>query len=66
MKMQTLGYGNSMVATKYIYERLQDILSKQTEDEICYHLSILSDELAYNYKIDTNEEVQSKWLLIKH
>ena len=54
MKMQTLGWGDSMVATKYIYQRLHDILDKKTKDEICYHLSRLSDELAHNYKIDTN------------
>ena len=55
MKDKTLGWGNSTVATKYIYQRLNDILNKETCDEICYHLSRLSDELAHNYKGDTNK-----------
>tara|TARA_R100000995_G_scaffold8025_1_gene3494 strand:- start:550 stop:735 length:186 start_codon:yes stop_codon:yes gene_type:complete len=57
MKIETNGWGDSMVATKYMHERISDILNKQTKDQICYHLSRLSDELAHNYKIDTNKSI---------
>ena len=60
MKDKTLDWGNSTVATKYIYQRLNDILNKKTCDEICYHLSRLSDELAQNYKVDTNKLIGDK------
>ena len=55
MKKKTQGWGDSVIATKYVYERVQDILNKTTKNEICYDLSRLSDELAHNYKIDTNK-----------
>lgn len=46
------GWGNSSVATKYIYERVWDILDGSKKD-MAYELSRLMDELAHNYKTDT-------------
>jgi hypothetical protein len=43
---------SSSVATKYIYERLHDILDG-SKKEMAYELSRLMDELAHNYKVDT-------------
>jgi hypothetical protein len=57
MKLETNGWGDSMVATKYMYERISDILNKQTKDQICYHLSRLNDELALNFKSDTGKGI---------
>jgi hypothetical protein len=44
-------YGSS-VATKYIYERIHDILDGK---DMAFELSRLLDELAHNYKVDTNK-----------
>jgi hypothetical protein len=46
-------YGSS-VATKYIYERLHDILDGSKKD-MPFELSRFLDELAHNYKLDTNK-----------
>jgi hypothetical protein len=43
---------SSSVATKYIYERLHDILDSK---DMAFELSRLMDELAHNYKVDTNK-----------
>jgi hypothetical protein len=51
------GWGSSTVATKYIYQRLQDILDLKSNEDITYHLSRLSDELARNYFVDTNKKI---------
>ena len=53
MKTETNGWGDSMISTKYVYERLFDILDDDCdiEDE----LSRFMDELAHNYKIDTGK-----------
>lgn len=47
------GFGNSSVATKYIYERVWGILDGP--DDLALGLSELMDELAFNYKIDTGK-----------
>ena len=44
------GWGNSSVATQYIYERVHDILDGK---DMAFELSRLLDELAHNYKTDT-------------
>ena len=44
------GFGNSSVATMYIYERVADILDGK---ELAFELSRFLDELAHNYKTDT-------------
>ena len=46
------GWGNSSVATKYIYQRIWDILDGR-EIDVSDELSMLLDELAHNYKTDT-------------
>lgn len=48
------GWGNSTVSTKYIYQRVAAILD-MSEDDMAYHLSRLSDELARSYKTDTGK-----------
>ena len=44
-------WGDSKVATKYIYARIWDILDGP--DDLAAELSRLMDELAHNYKVDT-------------
>jgi predicted house-cleaning noncanonical NTP pyrophosphatase (MazG superfamily) len=70
MKIETQGYGSSMVATKYVYERINDIIAN-SEDEhrikintfMELHKSMLSElkelqeELAHNYQVDTKEKI---------
>ena len=51
------GWGSSTVATKYIYQRVQDILDLKSSEDITYHLSRLSDELARNYFVDTDKKI---------
>ena len=51
------GWGNSAVATKYIYERVKAILDFHSQEDMAYHLSRLSDELARNYLIDTGNKI---------
>jgi hypothetical protein len=51
------GWGCSTVATKYIYQRLQDILNFESDEDVDYHLSRLSDELARVYFGDTNKKI---------
>ena len=48
-------WGNSTVSTKYMYQRIHNILDLNSENEMAYHLSRLMDELAKNYKVDTNQ-----------
>lgn len=52
----TLGWGNSRVATKYIYERVHGILDGRVAD-MPYELSRFMDELAHNYDVDTGEKI---------
>ena len=53
MKAETQYWGNSTVATKYMYERIHDILDMNEYEDVAYSLSRLMDELAHNYKVDT-------------
>jgi len=46
------GFGNSSVATQYMYERVADILDGK---DLAFELSRLLDELAHNYKVDTGK-----------
>jgi hypothetical protein len=48
------GWGNSSVATQYIYERVHGILDGKQKD-MAFELSRLLDELAHNYKVDTGK-----------
>ena len=70
MKIETQGYGSSMVATKYVYERINDIIAN-SEDEhrikintfmelhksMISELKELQEELAHNYQVDTKENI---------
>ena len=60
MKIETQGWGSSMVATKYVHKRLKDIqdcvqyVSRSTVE------SVIEDylkELEHNYQIDTGEKI---------
>jgi hypothetical protein len=57
---ETQGWGNSRVATKYIYERIHDILDMDTDYDTNFALSRLMDELAHNYKVDTGKRIGEK------
>lgn len=51
----TRGESMSKVSTKYIYERINDILDMNEYEDVAYSLSRLMDELAHNYKVDTGK-----------
>tara|TARA_R110000744_G_C19041330_1_gene526701 strand:- start:386 stop:565 length:180 start_codon:yes stop_codon:yes gene_type:complete len=59
MSIETNGWGESSVATKYVYERLHHVLDNR---DMAFELSRFLDELAHNYKVDTGrligEEVE--------
>lgn len=46
---------DSKVSTKYMYERIHDILDMNEYGDVAYSLSRLMDELAHNYKVDTGK-----------
>ena len=63
MKIKTKGWGNSMVATKYVHERLNDIqecvqlVSRSTIE------SMIEDylkELEHTYKVDTGKDINKR------
>jgi hypothetical protein len=60
MKIKTNGWGDSMVATKYVYQRIHSILDLDNADDAYYHLSRLMEELAINYKVDTGNLIGAK------
>ena len=60
MKAKTNGYGDSVVATKYIYQRIHKILDYEDNDEGIMDLCRLFDELADNYKIDTGKLIEEE------
>jgi hypothetical protein len=47
----------SRVDVMYMYKRVQEILSCDSEDDMAYAVSRLSDELAKNYVIDTGRKI---------
>jgi len=55
IKKGTLGWGDSMVATKYVYGRIGDALNTNNLEEMSQQLSDLYSELAHNYKVDTGK-----------
>jgi hypothetical protein len=59
MKIETNGWGDSMVATKYIYERVHGILDGRVMD-MPHELSMFMVELALNYKVDTGNLIGEK------
>tara|TARA_B100000519_G_C13822534_1_gene241040 strand:- start:206 stop:430 length:225 start_codon:yes stop_codon:yes gene_type:complete len=65
MKIETQGYGSSMIATKYVYERINDIIENEKNmpcggsgrDQMLSELKELQKELAHNYQVDTKEKI---------
>lgn len=67
MKIETEGWGSSMVATKYIYEEIKEAkdllvdelvgLGMMEDSDAERALNCLMKMLAYNYKADTGEAI---------
>ena len=57
MSNPTNGWGDSTVATSYIWSRLHDILDADDHDQMCQELSDLYGELAQNLTVDTGLKV---------
>jgi len=55
IKEDAQGWGDSTVATKYVYTRIGDALNSKDLDEMSQELSNLYSELAHNYKVDTGK-----------
>jgi hypothetical protein len=53
-------WGDSMVSTKYMYQRIHAILDSDNAEDAYYHLSRLMEELALNYKADTGNLIGAK------
>jgi len=51
MSNPTNGYGDSTVATAYVWSRIHDILDADDYDQMCQELSDLHGELAHNFKV---------------
>lgn len=51
------GESMSTVSTKYMYERIHDILDSEWVEDMPFQLSRLMDELAENYKTDTGKAI---------
>lgn len=61
MKTETQGWGDSMIATKYVYEIIHAFLDADLpKTEIDWELSRFLDELAHNYKVDTGKLIGEK------
>jgi len=57
MSELTNGWGNSAVATAYIWYRLHDILDAKTNHQMCVEVSELYRELGHNFYIDTGLKI---------
>ena len=63
MKIKTKGWGNSMVATKYVHEKLDDIqeyvqlVSRSTIESM---IEDFLKELEHNYKVDTGKDIYKR------
>ena len=53
----TNGWGESTVATAYIWSRLYDILDAETPHKMCVEASELYCELGHNFYIDTGLKI---------
>jgi hypothetical protein len=70
MKIETQGWGSSMVATKYMYREIKEAkellvdelvsLEMLDESDAEKQLNCLMKMLAYNYKADTGEEIREE------
>jgi hypothetical protein len=58
MKVETQGWGDSMIATKYVYDMIHSFLDcNLPKKEINFALSCFLDQLAHNYKVDTGKSI---------
>jgi hypothetical protein len=57
MSELTNGWGNSAVATAYIWYRLHGILDVKTHHQMCVEVSELYRELGHNFYIDTGVKI---------
>lgn len=53
MEAETQGYGNSKVATKYVWERIRYIMDNCLGEEMEEQILGFMGELAHNYQVDT-------------
>ena len=53
----TIGWGASTVATKYVYQRLHNIMDMEDEDSLNIALAQFYSELARNYYRDTGQRI---------
>jgi hypothetical protein len=70
MKVETQGWGSSMVATKYMYQEIKEAKDLLFDELVCLGmledsdaeraLNCLMKMLAYNYKVDTGEEIRQE------
>lgn len=61
MKQETQGWGDSVIATKYVYQRIHDLLDSDLDKgDTAYELSRFLDELAHNFKVDTGKRIGEK------
>ena len=70
MKVETQGWGSSMVATKYRYQEIKEAKELLVEELVSLEmldesgaekqLNCLMKMLAYNYKADTGEEIREE------
>jgi hypothetical protein len=57
MNQETNGYGDSVVATQYIWSRINYIMSNCFDEELEDQLFSLMDELAHNFTVDTGKKI---------
>jgi len=58
MNYPTQGYGNSTVATKYVYQVVHGLLDSELDlEDIHYELSRFMDQLAHAYHVDTGKKI---------
>ena len=70
MKVETQGWGSSMVATKYMYQEIKEAkellvdelvsLEMLDESDAEKQLNCLMKMLAYNYKADTSKDIREE------
>lgn len=61
MKAETQGWGDSTIATKYVYDRLQDALLTAFIEDVPYKIQDFMKELEHNYKVDTGNLIAEKY-----
>ena len=57
MSKLTKEWGESTVATAYVWNRLYDILDAETHHKMCVEVSELYRELGHNFYIDTGLKI---------